>query len=164
LTHEGRTLLESQLLFLTDLFDPASIAVSIQEPWLDRCRCLDARVRWVPVDPDLPAMAALLALMSASPLDQWAFLHHVDMPVWEEGLFRALSDRVPIAEAVGTEAVVPVEGGKGGHPVLLSPALGEALGGLDASKDRLDLWLATRKVKRVELPFPCIHENWNTVA
>lgn len=84
------------------------------------------------------------------------------MPVWDEGLFRALSDRALSAEAAGMEAIVPVEGGKGGHPVLLSPALGPSLAGLDSSKDRLDRWLASRKVDRFEVSYPCIHENWNT--
>jgi len=161
LLHEGRTLLETQLAFLADLLDPASIAVSIQGDWLEKCRRLDARVHWVPVDASLSPLSSLLSLIKELPLKAWSFLYHVDMPVWEEGLFRALSERSPAAKAAGTEAIIPVEGGKGGHPVLLSPTLASPLAGLDPSKDRLDHWLVSRKAERFDVPYPCIHENWN---
>lgn len=154
--HEGQTLLERQAGFL--LSRSLEVAVSIQAEWLERCRAISRDVRWVPVDPDLPPLASLQALTKALPLSGWASLHHVDMPVWEAGLFDALES------ALGEEALVPVYEGKGGHPLLLSPALAGPLAALDPAKDRLDEWLRTRKVVRLDVPFACVRENWNAGA
>ncbi len=159
--HESATLLEKQLSFLLSLFPPEAVAVTIQEVWLDRCRALNQRVRWAPVDPDAPPMSAIHTLMKTAPLDRWTFLYHVDMPLWEEPLFHALSSRIAEAEKNATEAMVPTCRGRSGHPVLLSPKAGAPLAALDPVKDRLDLWLRGRRVARVEVPYPCIHENWN---
>lgn len=152
----GRPLLERQLDFLKGLFPSERIAVSIQGDWLERCRALDASVRWTAVDPDAPVLASLLALARALPLERWTFMHHVDMRVWERGLFEALAVRSREAEAV-----VPVHAGRRGHPVLLAPALKAALGGLDPALDRLDLWLRGRRVLEVSVPYPCAGDNWN---
>lgn len=156
---EGRALLERQLEFLTGLFPPGHVAVTVQADWLPRCRALDGSVCWVPVDPAASALAAFQSALAASPLSRWSFLFHVDMPLWEEGLFRALRDSA--AEDASVEAVVPVEGGRGGHPVLLSPALGPAIAALDGTRDRLDHWLRSRKLRRLELPYPVLHANLN---
>ena len=154
--HEGKTLLERQVGFL--LSRVPAVAVSVQAEWLERCRSINPDVRWVPVDPDLPPLASLLELMKVLPLSGWASLHHVDMPVWEPGLFDALES------AAGEEAVIPVYEGKGGHPVLLSSSLAGPLAALDPAKDRLDLWLKTRKVLPVHVPFACARANWNAGA
>ena len=157
--HEGRPLLQRQLDFLLGLFEPERIAVSIQADWSERCRALHGKVRWVPENPDAPPMEAIQALAKAAPMERWTFLYHVDMPVWEAGLFEALSERAVSAD--GVEAFAPVKGGSKGHPVLLSPSLQAALLGLDAGRDRLDHWLRGRREEAVEVPYDCIHSNWN---
>ncbi|MDE2291022.1 MAG: nucleotidyltransferase family protein [Elusimicrobia bacterium] len=160
LESEGRPLLARQLEFLLGMFPPDAVAVSVQEGWLDRCRALNADVRWVPVDPDASPLAALKALLAASPLESWAFLHHVDMPVWDGGLWGFLASFASGSEEA-PEAVVPAYGGRGGHPVLLSPRLAGGLAALDPERDRLDVWLRSRRVRRIEVPYPCAVENWN---
>ncbi|MDD5627713.1 MAG: NTP transferase domain-containing protein [Elusimicrobia bacterium] len=155
---EGRPLVERQLDFLRRLFPARSVAVSIQGEWLERCRALEPRAAWVPVDPDAPALAAVLALARALPMRRWTFLYHVDMRVWEPGLFRLLAARTVRIRA---EAVVPVQGGRRGHPVLLSPRLRDGLLALDPARDRLDLWLRARRVAEAGVTYPCIHDNWN---
>ena len=57
--------------------------------------------------------------------------------------------------------MIPTFGGRGGHPVLLSPAALDAIGRLDPRKDRLDAWLRTRKTVRVETEHACAVANWN---
>ena len=84
------------------------------------------------------------------------------MRVWEPGIFQLLERGIPAAEASGDEALIPVQGGHGGHPVLLSPALKAVLAALDPSRDRLDLWLRSRRAAQAQVPYPCIHDNWNT--
>lgn len=159
LEHEGKTLLARQLEFLLRRFPPASVAVSVQRDWLERCRALDPRVLWVPTDPAASPLASLQALLGALPLTKWAYLFHVDMPVWEEELFYLLASHVPKADA--HEAVVPTHGGRGGHPVLLGPALAGPLAALDPAKDRLDRFLRSRRVHRVDVPHRAVLENWN---
>ncbi len=156
---DGKSLLERQISFLFRLFKPEEITVAIQKEWLGRCRSIDPRVAWVPVDPDAPMLASFQALLKAAPPKSWFSLHHVDMPVWSETLFRVLFERVSNAAA---EAVVPVFEKHGGHPVLLSPELAGPLGKLDPAKDRLDQWLHTRKLKRTPVPFRCVLENRNS--
>ncbi|MFA6028334.1 MAG: nucleotidyltransferase family protein [Elusimicrobiota bacterium] len=157
----GTTLLERQVRFLRGRFPPLAVAVSVQPLWLDRCRALDGGVHWVPVDPDLPPLAALQSLLEVLHDGRWAFLHHVDMPVWEGELFDALWARRADAERGGSEAVVPVHGGRGGHPVLLAPAALAALRALDPLAERLDRWLHGRPTLRVDVPQACVLENWN---
>lgn len=156
---EGRPLLERQLEFLGKVLPLESVAVSIQADWLERCRALEPRVVWAPVDPEAPALAAVLALARAQPLERWTFLYHVDMRVWEPELFRLLAAR---AAEGGAEAVVPVQGGRRGHPVLLSPGLRDSLLALNPGKDRLDVWLRSRSVAEFPVPQTCVHDNWNS--
>jgi len=158
----GRPLLERQIEFLRGVIPTGGIAASVQAGWEERCRALRGGVRWVAVDPAAPALASVLALAKALPLDRWTFLLHVDMRVWEPGIFRALAGRIPAAESAGVEALVPVQAGRRGHPVLLSPRLKEALAALDPARDRLDLWLRSRRVAEIEAASPCIHDNWNS--
>ncbi|MFA6002780.1 MAG: NTP transferase domain-containing protein [Elusimicrobiota bacterium] len=159
--HEGQPLLQRQLDFLKGLFPPERIAVSVQKDWLTRCSAWDPRVHWVPVDPEAPALAAVLALARVLPLDDWTFLHHVDMRVWEPGLFRDLERAAPAAQREGIEALVPVHEGRRGHPVLLSSAIKAGLLALEPARDRLDVWLRSRKVGEFSAAYACIHDNWN---
>ena len=109
-------------------------------------------------------MAAIQALMAAVPLERWTFLYHVDMPVWESALFDALAGRISAEGRSGVEALAPAYKGRKGHPLLLSPALGRDMLALDPLKDRMDHWLRARREETVDVPFPCIHENWNGPA
>jgi CTP:molybdopterin cytidylyltransferase MocA len=161
---DGRSLLERQIGFLLTLFEPSSIAVTIQEAWRERVLNIHREIAWVAEDPDASPLAALKSLVAAAPLKSWAFVYHVDMPLWVPGLFEALDRRISAAEHEGFEALAPVCAGRKGHPVLLSPALAASLAALDPQKDRLDYWLRTRKEGGVEVPFGCIHENWNSPA
>ena len=160
-SYEGKSLLERHISFLLGRFAPENIAVSIQAPWKDRCLKIHPKVRWVAEDPQLPPMSAIQALFDAMPLKTWAFLYHVDMPVWEPALFEALAGRIAISDQKGIEALAPIFQGRKGHPILLSPRLGSEIAALDATKDRMDLWLRSRREDTVDVPFACIHENWN---
>ena len=161
LEHDGETLLERQVRFLRERFDPGNIVVTIQKEWTQRCRDIHAEVRWTAEDPEASPLHALQTLFTAVPFAGWAFFYHVDMPVWSRELFDLLEDRIPAAEAAGRDAVVPVREDRGGHPVLLSARLRAPLAALDPGRDRLDHWLRARKVERVEVSFAVIHENWN---
>ncbi|MBI4677823.1 MAG: nucleotidyltransferase family protein [Elusimicrobia bacterium] len=158
----GETLLERQVKFLSSLFPPDDVAVSIQQGWIERCRSLNASVRWVGVDPQAPALASLQALLQAMPLREWAFVHHVDMPVWEPGLFDLIAVNLP--EPADCDAVVPLHQGMKGHPVALSARAHPALLALDPSTGRLDHWLQGAAVRALEVPYACVRENWNRGA
>jgi len=160
---EGVTLLEKQIAFLLKRYAPENIAVTIQDGWQKRCLKIDPKVVWVPEDPRDPPMAALITLIKKQPIRHWAFFYHVDMPVWEPELFEMLEKAVPAAEKEGLEAIAPSQGGRKGHPVLLAPQVGSVLVTLDPAKDRLDEWLRTRREGTIEVPFSCIHDNWNTM-
>ncbi|MBI4386064.1 MAG: nucleotidyltransferase family protein [Elusimicrobia bacterium] len=162
--YEGKPLLEKQVEFLLGRFEPERIAVTIQADWFDRCRGLNADIRWMPVDAEDSPMGALLKLMKASPIENWAFMHHVDMPVWEPGLFDALATAVVQAEEKQVEAIQPRYEWRCGHPVLLSGKLRAAIEASDPVKDRLDRWLHGRKTHPVEVPYPCILQNWNRLS
>jgi CTP:molybdopterin cytidylyltransferase MocA len=149
-------LLERQVRFLRGRFDPLSVAVSIQAPWRQRCEALDPRLRWVPVPPQASPLAAFQALLKAVPLEDSAFLYHVDMRVWEEGVFEALE-----AGLRDREAAVPSYAGKKGHPVLLTSRLAADIQELDPRRERLDVFLRGRRVAEVPVPFDCVHDNWN---
>lgn len=136
----------------------------MQADWLARCAQIHRAIRWVPVDPDAPALAALQALLKAAPLERWAFLHHVDMPVWEEGLFAQLESAAERAQEAGAEAVIPVCRGRAGHPIVLASKLSAAIEALEPSSERLDAWLKSRKACRVDVPFACVLDNWNAGA
>lgn len=151
---DGKPALARHLEGLLPLFAGAS--ASVQADWLDRCRALSARVRWVPVDPDLPALASVQALVRSRPTDEPGFLYHVDMPVFQAALFEAL-----LAGLAGVEACVPVHEGRRGHPVLLSPSLYGPLAALDPAQDRLDEFLRSRRVAEVKTPDAAVLENRN---
>lgn len=154
----GAPLLELQVGFLTRRFRPESVAVSIQEEWLDSCRSLHPRIHWIAVDPDDSPLASLQALLKAMPAPDWASVHHVDMPVFEDALWDALC---AAAKGAVTDAVVPSYKGKAGHPVFLAPGVAKAILKLDPEKDRLDRFLRERR-KLIELPHRCALENLNT--
>jgi CTP:molybdopterin cytidylyltransferase MocA len=157
---EGKPLLERQLDFLGKFLPLESVAVSIQEPWVRRCQVLTPRVVWAAVDPGTPALASVQALARALPLKRWTFLYHVDMRVWEPRVFSLLARRAVSSEEA--DAWAPLEGGRRGHPVLLSPRLQGGLLSLDPGRDRLDLWLRSCRVADVPVAYSCIHDNWNS--
>jgi CTP:molybdopterin cytidylyltransferase MocA len=156
---EGRPLLERQLEFLGKVLTVERVAVSIQEGWLECCRALEPRAVWTPVDPEAAALGAVLALARALPLARWTFLYHVDMRIWEPEVFSLLAQAAASQES---DALAPLEGGRRGHPVLLSPRVQQGLLALDPGRDRLDVWLRSRRVVEVPVPHPCIHDNWNS--
>ncbi len=158
---EGRSLLERQVEFLSRLFRPEDIAVTVQEGWQERVRKIDPDILWIPEDPKQTALGALQALLLRSPIRDWAFLYHVDMPVWEKGLFEGLYKHIPAARSRGEESIAPSHGGRKGHPVLIAAPLAPGIAALDPSTGRLDHWLRERRQSVVELPYPCIHSNWN---
>jgi CTP:molybdopterin cytidylyltransferase MocA len=155
----GRPLLQRQLEFLRGILPASDVAVSIQADWLERCQALEPRAAWVAVDPEAAALASLQALVRALPLRRPAFFYHVDMRVWEPELFRLLERGA--AGSPEADAWAPLEGERRGHPVLLSARLQDGLLALDPGRDRLDLWLRSRRVVDVPVPYPCIHDNWN---
>ena len=161
LAHEGKSLLERHIEFLVHHFPPMSIAVSVQEPWLDGCRILHPLVQWVPVDPKASPLGAFQELLAAVPLTKWAFLYHVDMPIWDDELFYTLTSYLPKGGELPAEAIVPMHGGRRGHPILLSPQLCDQLTALDPARDRLDHFLRGRRVHHDEVPHACVVENWN---
>lgn len=158
LDNQGRPLLKTQLDFLLEVFDPERVAVSIQPTWTPKCRGLNERVKWIAVDPDASPLASLQSLLKAVPMVRWSFVHHVDQPVWETALFQML-----LRETAGAKAsvIVPTNGGRRGHPVLLSHGLGPAILELDPAEDRLDSFLRAKAACEIEVPFPCVLENWN---
>lgn len=158
LESEGSTLLERQLAFLLKRFPAEAVHVSIQAEWLDRCRALNPSVNWVAADPDAAAFDSLQRIVKAAK-PGWAFLHHVDMPVWEDGLFSALKNRA--AAACGAEAVVPTHEGRRGHPVILSPRLQREIAKRDPATARLDEMLRQARVEELDVPFACVLENRN---
>lgn len=158
---QGKALLERQLDFLLKRGEPENIAVTIQDAWKERCRALNPQIRWVAENPGETPLYALQALLREAPFKDWVFLYHVDMPVWEESVFSALEARISIAESAGAEAIVPLFKGRGGHPALLSAPLRSAAAGLDPRSDRLDLWLRSRKVDRIETGREAVVKNLN---
>lgn len=158
---QGRSLLQHQIDFLLRRHTPGEVAVSMQADWEGRCRALHGGIRWITVDPDASALGALIALLAEAPPHGWSFVYHVDMPVWEPALFDALIARIPEAVERHASGIVPTHEGRGGHPVLLAPSALLGLSALDPRRDRLDHWLREHGSLRVEVPFACIHENWN---
>ncbi|MBI5209365.1 MAG: nucleotidyltransferase family protein [Elusimicrobia bacterium] len=155
----GKTLLGRQAEFLLGLFRPEDIAVAVQPGWLDRCKALDGRIRWVGVDPDAPSMASLQALLAASPVRRWGFVHHVDMPVWDRGLFELLAGSLPDPSSL--DALVCAHRGRRGHPAVISARAQAALLALDPATGRLDRWLDGASAATVDVPHACALENWN---
>ena len=156
--HEGRALLERQLDFLIPRFGAPNVLVSIQAAWLDRCRALAAGVGWIAIDADAPPFVSLQALLAASPEEEPAFLHHVDMPVWDPAVFDALETAARARPR--EDAFVPTWRGRRGNPVLLGARARRRLAG-EPPAQRLDAWL--RSISPVEVPVEasCVVENWN---
>lgn len=159
--HDGEPLLVRHVEFLRRHLPSSTVTISIQPDWLARCRDLDERVTWVPVDPDAAPLGALLLLLDTVPLSRWSFVYHVDMPLWEARLFDELLAHVPTAETQSADAIVPTHEGRGGHPVLVSPRAAASLMRLDPRTDRLDHWLRTRRVARLPVDLGLVRENWN---
>lgn len=155
--YQGRPLLEQQIDFLLKLFEPNSIAVSIQKPWLQRCLRIHQNIQWTGVDPEAAPLGALINLLRLGSHHRWAFLYHVDMPVWEPTIFQTLSERLAPALA----AVIPTYQGQKGHPVLLSPGAQNQILNLNPNQDRLDWWLRSQPTAAIEIPYPGITQNWN---
>lgn len=157
LLHEGVSLLARHLEL-----HPAAV-VSVQPPWMDRCRAMSPAAIFVPVDPDLPAFASLHAMLKAAPPQGPAFVLHVDHPVWDRSVFEALTEHMERAEGAKRrpDAAVPTFNRRRGHPVLLSQATLETAARLDPRHDRLDEFLRTRETIFVPVESPSILENWN---
>jgi CTP:molybdopterin cytidylyltransferase MocA len=152
--YAGKTLLEAQLGFLATVTAPENVDIAIQAEWLERCRALSPRVNWVGADPDASPLASLQALLAASPRAR-SFVIHVDMPVFDVKVWRAL-------EAAPGDAV-PVHEGRRGHPVLLTPETLDEAAKLDAGVDRLDVFLRGRTVAEVPVSTDVILANLNEV-
>lgn len=152
----GRPMLQAQLQFLKKVVsDPSKIAVSVQGEWLDRCRALSDKVTWVPVDPDLPPMASLQALIKAGRVEP-SWMYHVDMPVFDAKVFEKLAEQTRDAQ--------PAHNGKKGHPVFLTTLTLLDVLRLNPAKDRLDEFLDARGTVTVEVDTDLILRNQNEAA
>ena len=150
--YAGKTLLEAQLGFLATVTEPENIDIAIQGEWFERCRELSPRVNWVAADPERAALASLQALLKATPRGR-SFILHVDMPVFDLRVWRALS-------AAPGDAV-PVHEGRRGHPVLLSAETLDEVSRLDPATGRLDRFLRGRSVTEVAVSTDVILANLN---
>jgi CTP:molybdopterin cytidylyltransferase MocA len=149
---DGKPLVEAQLDFLMKVTLPEKIAVAIQGEWLDYCRDLNSKVLWVPVNPDLPPLASLQALIRAAKIER-SFILHVDMPVFDDGVFAKL------AAAKGD--AVPSYKEKRGHPVLLTTITLLDVVRLNPETDRLDEFLGRRGIESVPVESELILSNLN---
>jgi CTP:molybdopterin cytidylyltransferase MocA len=154
--HDGTTLLEAHLDFFRGLFGASRISVAIQEEWRERCAALSPETTWVAADPDASPLDTLQKLIAASPAEL-SFVLHVDMPVFDRGVYEAL------LRCEGF-AVVPSFDGRRGHPVLLTAEALTHLSLLDPAKDRLDVWLKERGAEEVCVAVPSVHLNLNEAA
>ncbi|OGS39664.1 MAG: hypothetical protein A2506_06240 [Elusimicrobia bacterium RIFOXYD12_FULL_66_9] len=154
--YEGRTLLEAHLDFFRGLVGPGALFVAIQDEWRPRCAALWSGAGFVAADPEASPLASLQSLIAASG-EHRSFVLHVDMPIFERKVYEALWK----TEA---DAVVPVCGGRRGHPVLLGSAVLGEVARLDPAKDRLDVFLRGRDVVEVPVATAAIHRNLNEPA
>lgn len=150
--YAGKTLLEAQLGFLSTVTAPENVDIAIQKEWLERCRALSPRVNWIAADPDASPLASLQALLAATPRSA-SFILHVDMPVFDLRVWRAL-------EAAKGDAAPAFEGRRG-HPVLLTAETLEDVKALNPAKDRLDVFLRGRNVAEVPVTTDVILANLN---
>ncbi|MBI4369457.1 MAG: nucleotidyltransferase family protein [Elusimicrobia bacterium] len=157
LNHRGKTLLRLQTQFLLKHFAPQGIFITIQGEWLKRCQAIHGGIRWIAVNPAAFPLGALMDLVRSNDRKHWAFLYHVDMPVWKYELFKSLKDQIGPNE----EAIAPAYQGRQGHPILLSPQIQQKILTLNPDRDRLDWWLKNRRIKIVETPDSCMLNNWN---
>lgn len=151
--YEGKTFLEAHLDFFGGLVGLGALSVSIQEDWLLRCSALSKEVCWVGADPEASPLSSLQRLIAASEKIR-SFVLHVDMPIFDRSVYEDLLK-------TSGEAVIPVFGGKRGHPVLISSSLLVEIARLDPEKDRLDLFLRGREVVEVPVSTGIIHRNNN---
>lgn len=154
--YHGHALLEAHLDFFRALLGPEALSVAIVEEWRARCEALAPKTRWVAADPDAEPLDSLQKLIAASPAAR-SFVLHVDMPVFEGAVYEAL------LRAAG-DAVVPVFGGRRGHPVLLSPAALADIARLDPASDRLDVFLRGRGAVEVPVASDAVLRNLNGAA
>jgi CTP:molybdopterin cytidylyltransferase MocA len=150
---EGKALLELHLEFFTSLVGADRVSVAIQEEWRPRCEALSPRATWVSADPEAYPIDSLQKLISASPAAR-SFVLHVDMPVFEAGVYETLWK-------TEGDAVAPTFGGHRGHPVLLTPKALKEIAGLDPKTDRLDFWLRGHHVIEAPVATDAIHRNLN---
>ncbi len=150
--YAGKTLLEAQLGFLSTVTAPENVDIAIQKEWLERCRGLSPRVNWIAADPDGSPLASLQALLASTPSAR-SFVLHVDMPVFDLRVWRAL-------EAADGDAA-PAFDGRRGHPVLLTSETLAAVTRLDPVTDRLDVFLRGRAVTEVPVATDVILANLN---
>jgi CTP:molybdopterin cytidylyltransferase MocA len=148
----GKTLLEVQVGFLATVTAPENIDIAIQGEWLERCRELSPRVNWVAADPEAEALGSLQTLLKAGPRAR-SFVLHVDMPVFDLRVWRAL--------ACAPGDAVPVHEGRRGHPVLLTAQTLDEVARLDAATGRLDQFLRGRSVTEVAVATDVILANLN---
>jgi len=149
-----QALLEVQVGFLATVTAPENIDIAIQGEWLERCRALSPRVNWIAADPEGTALSSLQALLKSAPRAR-SFVLHVDMPVFDLRVWRAL------AAAPGD--AVPVYEGRRGHPVLLSAETLDEVARLDPATGRLDQFLRGRAVIEVPVNTDVIFANLNGV-
>lgn len=150
--YAGMTMLEAQLGFLATVTAPENLDIAIQGEWRERCLALSSRVNWVAADPDGTPLSSLQALLAATPRGR-AFVIHVDMPVFDLRVWRALE--------ASPGNCTPVYEGRRGHPVLLEAETLDAVADLDASRDRLDSFLRGRKVTEIPVVTDVIFANLN---
>lgn len=150
--YAGKTLLEAQLGFLATVTASENIDIAISGEWLERCRALSSRVNWVAADPAGAPLSSLQALLRATPRAR-SFVIHVDMPVFDLRVWRAL--------AAADGDAVPVHEGRCGHPVLLTAQTCDEVARLNAASDRLDRFLRGRSVTEVSVATDVILANLN---
>jgi CTP:molybdopterin cytidylyltransferase MocA len=150
--YAGKTMLEAQLGFLATVTAPENIFIAVQKEWLERCRALSPRVRWVAADPNGTPLSSLQALLAAGALAR-SFILHVDMPVFDLHVWEAL--------AAASGDVVPAHEGRRGHPVLLTPASLSEVARLDPKTGRLDAFLRSHPVTEVAVATDVIFANLN---
>ena len=152
----GKPLLQEHLEFFGRRLGAESVSASIQARWEERCRALSPSTTWVAADPDAAPLNSLQKLIAASP-EARSFILHVDMPVFDFGVYEELW-------AADGDAVVPVFDGRRGHPVLLSARALAQVSALDARKDRLDVWLRGHGALDVPVSTDLIFRNHNEAA
>jgi CTP:molybdopterin cytidylyltransferase MocA len=131
---------------------PENVDIAIQAEWLERCRKLSPRVNWIAADPDGAPLASLQTLIAATPWGR-SFILHVDMPVFDLRVWKAL-------EEVNDDAV-PVHAGRRGHPLILSASTLEEVAKLDPVSDRVDVFIRGRAIKEVPVNTDVIFANLN---
>jgi molybdenum cofactor cytidylyltransferase len=118
----------------------------------------------VNADPDRGPFSSLQCGLSVVPPSVPAFVLPVDVPAPATPLWPLLL----AALERGVDAVVPTLDGRGGHPVLLSPALAAELAKVPAEEGRLDEVLADpsrlERVVRVPVTDERVRMNLNTLT